>query len=1139
MIFLSLFPLLLPIIHPFLTFLCCDPKAILREEKRMERKRQNILEQEIKEEQKKISTEAAETKEAGDADGPSEAGEGFNRRVSSSFSQKVGRRSFSSFDADPSMLDGGGSSFERCSESILQAAASAAELHLNRASSGVDIASEARGNNNESIRANESKERNDLSQSSTTATTPAPTTAARREADAHTPRPYVPSTVAASRLFATGGIPPTELLARARALELPPLPMDLGVVGLGVVHSSGDATRNTPASKLFQSRSRRRGLRTLGSKKNFGKFRAGAKDADSILDYSTPPTAAPESATVTNYGDALSIPSLDPAFDLDTFDYGFPDYQIDGETNANKGDNNDGGVDMSINAVSLAPAEVPDSIGSAADDANGSMDGNVSNTNTSAALSAAMNTELGSNTSANRDSDTLDRTNLASASVRSLYWLRENNRNGLYEWKPCSLSPDEVFGRVVKQRRTWLDRDAPSGVILSSEVLGLDDTRQNDTNRQRQSLTGLSSDESLDSSARSTRSIKGAHAAVSAGMSGRRHEANSRIVRGNLGAQGTGSMVLVASLRDHVPGKAVTSMAVAEDCSFFVTASNDGTVKVWKSKGSGTMLEGGHHSVGSHSLAGPESSSASSLSPHRGAKANGFSTSAAGSSADSVPSRPTGTMCICENSQTVAVATTAGHIELLRVDRMQNIPSASSLSYRGVSSSQKANRCGVASARIFRDSHLHASEGSVVGVKHLLGPTSSTLVYATEGGVMRGLDLRMRRPAFVMRLRSQLGHVMCMSMSKGDNNGLGNGGGDNGFQSGEHRRYGGGGVWAAVGTHRGYMAVWDLRFMTLSKLWKHSSGKAVHKMMTVDNQLPRSGATYGESGAAGVGNDYSGDARDRGMGPGTDRGVGIGARDAEGISHLGPGSAGGGGGGSGGGHAGFQPMRKASLSSFDSYGKFRGHSDYGSMDDIGDRRGSQLRRGRDDRMGSSRDPLVLASAGTRTNEIALWNLDSGVCEHVFRVLPQVVSDYDALICPSLESIPLAVDPGGLSHQPRMGTDGGDWNSAFEAHSAYQSNVLLQGASPSTATFSQSTYRQFGQSFSQSTLPSARTADVPGIQAMLWTPDAMAGASKPHLITAGADTVSILGASCILLFSLWQQGWVSTWFFSSLHFARPH
>jgi WD40 repeat protein len=47
----------------------------------------------------------------------------------------------------------------------------------------------------------------------------------------------------------------------------------------------------------------------------------------------------------------------------------------------------------------------------------------------------------------------------------------------------------------------------------------------------------------------------------------------------------------VAALQEH--NKAVTTMCVSPDHAFFVTGSDDGTLKVWTAQGPRSMLEGG------------------------------------------------------------------------------------------------------------------------------------------------------------------------------------------------------------------------------------------------------------------------------------------------------------------------------------------------------------------------------------------------------------------------------------------------------------------------------------------------------------------------------------------------------------------
>ena len=58
--------------------------------------------------------------------------------------------------------------------------------------------------------------------------------------------------------------------------------------------------------------------------------------------------------------------------------------------------------------------------------------------------------------------------------------------------------------------------------------------------------------------------------------------------------------------------------------------------------------------------------------------------------------------------------------------------------------------------------------------------------------------------------------------------------------------------------------------------------------------------------------------------------------------------------------------------------------------------------------GFSSKPLVYIAAGS--NECCLWNVDTGACKQIFRVLPPSISSLDAHMCPSLEPVPVrAVD----------------------------------------------------------------------------------------------------------------------------------
>ena len=65
-----------------------------------------------------------------------------------------------------------------------------------------------------------------------------------------------------------------------------------------------------------------------------------------------------------------------------------------------------------------------------------------------------------------------------------------------------------------------------------------------------------------------------------------------------IASKSANSMSLVASLREHEANKSITT--VVSSSQFFLTGSNDGTLKIWHSRGPRSMLEGGHHSVATH-----------------------------------------------------------------------------------------------------------------------------------------------------------------------------------------------------------------------------------------------------------------------------------------------------------------------------------------------------------------------------------------------------------------------------------------------------------------------------------------------------------------------------------------------------------
>jgi hypothetical protein len=267
------------------------------------------------------------------------------------------------------------------------------------------------------------------------------------------------------------------------------------------------------------------------------------------------------------------------------------------------------------------------------------------------------------------------------------------------------------------------------------------------------------------------------------------------------------------------------------------------------------------------------------------------------------------------------------------------------------------------------------------------------MMYATSNGSICGLDLRMRKTAFRVNMETRLGNLTTLTTSSNS-----------------------GGTWAAGGTDCGYIATWDLRFMTMNKLWAHSSKLPIKKLMSIQ---PVNGGNNNHDSSTGVNNNDNDNNNDD-----------IDSEDIDNlfrssdIQHSSPsksttlkrrgrrrvryinsnGSNGNHGSGSSNSSNGGNSGSSNNNGNSNINNNSNGGNDY--FDDVDDIIGSH----------ATSAPWCIVLTGSQkgisrnSNEASVWNLDSGSCEHVFRVLPTVVSDYDALSVPTLESIPLKIDP---------------------------------------------------------------------------------------------------------------------------------
>ena len=79
------------------------------------------------------------------------------------------------------------------------------------------------------------------------------------------------------------------------------------------------------------------------------------------------------------------------------------------------------------------------------------------------------------------------------------------------------------------------------------------------------------------------------------------------------------------------------------------------------------------------------------------------------------------------------------------------------------------------------------------------------LVFVTAAGVVHGWDLRARREAWCCIIPPDLGYPTAIELGP------------------DH-------CWFVLGTHRGYLCVWDIRFQIMVKCYLHSSGCPVHAL---------------------------------------------------------------------------------------------------------------------------------------------------------------------------------------------------------------------------------------------------------------------------------------------------------------------
>uniref|UniRef100_M4BGW9 non-specific serine/threonine protein kinase n=1 Tax=Hyaloperonospora arabidopsidis (strain Emoy2) TaxID=559515 RepID=M4BGW9_HYAAE len=152
-------------------------------------------------------------------------------------------------------------------------------------------------------------------------------------------------------------------------------------------------------------------------------------------------------------------------------------------------------------------------------------------------------------------------------------------------------------------------------------------------------------------------------------------------------------------------------------------------------------------------------------------------------------------MKVLTNSHSVASASSDGTVHVFRVDKVSSV--GGNVQTTGLK-------------------ELRANNSAVMAIDYLNNVTEALLLYATRDGRIHAWDLRMRQEAWTLSISPELGYVTCVTHSLDVS-------------------------WLAVGTSRGFLCLWDLRFLVLIRIWRHSSHRAIHRLqpcLGLPNALP-------------------------------------------------------------------------------------------------------------------------------------------------------------------------------------------------------------------------------------------------------------------------------------------------------------
>lgn len=224
----------------------------------------------------------------------------------------------------------------------------------------------------------------------------------------------------------------------------------------------------------------------------------------------------------------------------------------------------------------------------------------------------------------------------------------------------------------------------------------------------------------------------------------------------------------------------VTRLAVSQDFSFFVSASHDGTCKVFEMA---QMRDSGGHFKSCLSIGG-----------------------------EGELSFRVNDLTIIENSKSVASGNSNGSVQVWRIEESASEPKNTSINNTStISTTTRFSR--VSGSKLLRNVDAH--EGEILALSHFNTNSASIITFATQMAV-HTWDLRCAKEPFTLQNKPEMGFVTSFTIGNDRN-------------------------WLCTGSNSGHVALWDLRFHKCVKLWRHSSCAPINRLASSFASLTTNG----------------------------------------------------------------------------------------------------------------------------------------------------------------------------------------------------------------------------------------------------------------------------------------------------------